>query len=355
MAITLGRFKEISVIIVRALEDIEKFQRHFFPPDIFRYQNTFEENSERLKNIVKELSDERPPGELKKHYDAILESVSLLIKAFDLLIQASNGDFQRTLLLAMKAFRKHCQAQELIFKNRTVSPVLNRYFLEYHVYEQLNEIDPKQAGENTGLFHIGNEKEPYGRGSFSFYIPESYEDKKAWPVVMALHGGFGHGRDFIWSWIREARSRRFFVIAPSSKDTTWSLFNPETDLKTLTSALDTVASNWNVDPEFILLTGVSDGGTFALAASMQENSPFSAYAPVSCAFPPLNFINTKGRRVYWVHGALDWMFPIQQTQKSCQILKEAGADITLKIVKDLAHTYPREENDSILRWFKIGI
>jgi len=47
--------------------------------------------------------------------DAILESVSFLIKAFDLPIKAGNDDFQKSPLLAMKAFRKHCQAQELFF------------------------------------------------------------------------------------------------------------------------------------------------------------------------------------------------------------------------------------------------
>jgi phospholipase/carboxylesterase len=356
MAMTFGRLKEISGIIVHAMEDIEKFQRYFFPPDIYRYQSTFRQNRERLEGIVKELSEAGLPGQLKKHGDAILTTVSFLIKAFDLLAQAgSNGDFQRAMLLALKAFRKYCQAQELVFLNRTVSPDLNRYFLEFHAYERLDEIDPKSPGKDTGLFHIGNENVPYGRGSFSVYIPESYQNDNARPVVMALHGGFGHGRDFIWSWIREARSRRFFVIAPSSKGQTWSLFNPEIDLVTLASSMDYVASHWKVDPGNVLLTGISDGGTFTLAVSMQEKSPFSAYAPISCVLPPFNFMKVKGRRYYWVHGALDWMFPLQQVKKSCHLLREAGADITLKIVRDLAHAYPREENDSILRWFGSGI
>jgi hypothetical protein len=30
----------------------------------------------------------------------------------------------------------------------------------------------------------------------------------------------------------------------------------------------------------------------------------------------------------------------------------SGADITLRVIDDLSHTYPREENDRILKWFE---
>jgi phospholipase/carboxylesterase len=32
-------------------------------------------------------------------------------------------------------------------------------------------------------------------------------------------------------------------------------------------------------------------------------------------------------------------------------LQAAGADVTYREIEDLSHTYPREENDGILRWF----
>ena len=40
-----------------------------------------------------------------------------------------------------------------------------------------------------------------------FYPPAAF--MRPWTVVtyMFLHGGFGHGRDFLWTWLREARSR----------------------------------------------------------------------------------------------------------------------------------------------------
>jgi phospholipase/carboxylesterase len=35
-------------------------------------------------------------------------------------------------------------------------------------------------------------------------------------LVVALHGGSGHGRGFLWSWLRDARSFGAILIAPTS-------------------------------------------------------------------------------------------------------------------------------------------
>jgi phospholipase/carboxylesterase len=70
------------------------------------------------------------------------------------------------------------------------------------------------------------------RGGFSVYVPEYYEGESL-PLVMALHGGSGHGRQFLWSWLRAVRSNPCVLIAPTSSDRTWSLMNPETDSQRL--------------------------------------------------------------------------------------------------------------------------
>jgi phospholipase/carboxylesterase len=101
----------------------------------------------------------------------------------------------------------------------------------------------------------------------------------------------------------------------------------------------------------MLLTGISDGGTFALANSLQERSPFTAFALIACALPPYDLGRAQGKRIYWIHGALDWMFPVQVAQRAATMLEQAGADITLRIVHDLSHSYPRDENGNILTWF----
>jgi len=58
----------------------------------------------------------------------------------------------------------------------------------------------------------------------------------------------------------------------------------------------------------------------------------------------------RGRPVYLVHGALDWMFPLYTAQLARQALLAAGARLVYREIEDLSHTYPRDENPRILDW-----
>ena len=172
---------------------------------------------------------------------------------------------------------------------------------------------------------------------------------------MALHGGFGHGADFIWTWLREARSRGWILLAPTSRGTTWSLMGPDVDAASLDSMLAYVRERWRVDAGRMLLTGLSDGATYTLLHGLREGSPFTALAPVSGVLHPHNFANgnvarAAGRRIRLVHGALDWMFPVDLARQAAKTLRDAGAAIEYDEAEDLSHAYPRERNGAILEW-----
>jgi dienelactone hydrolase len=49
------------------------------------------------------------------------------------------------------------------------------------------------------------------------------------------------------------------------------------------------------------------------------------------------------------------MFPWQYAKAGAQRLAQAGADVTLRIVPDLYHAYPGEQNDGLLNWFDPGL
>jgi phospholipase/carboxylesterase len=89
---------------------------------------------------------------------------------------------------------------------------------------------------------------------------------------------------------------------------------------------------------------------------MGEESPFTALAPVSGVLHPMNFANgnlerARGRRIYLVHGARDWMFPVDLARDAVETLRASGADVAYREIEDLSHTYPREENARIIEWF----
>ena len=135
--------------------------------------------------------------------------------------------------------------------------------------------------ENVGVMHANNG--PQERGGFSMYVPEYYEGEKV-PLIVALHGGSGHGRSFLWTWLRTARSRNAVLISPTSQDGTWSLMGPDVDSGRLYAMVEYAKEHWNIDAERVLLTGMSDGGTFSYVSGLQSDAPFTHLAPSSASF-----------------------------------------------------------------------
>src|SRR6202020_2111448 len=106
---------------------------------------------------------------------------------------------------------------------------------------------------------------------------------------------------------------------------TWALMGEDADTANLSRILDSVRDRWNIDPKRLLLTGMSDGGTFSYVSGLEGSSPFTHLAPVSATFHPLmaeiaDAERLRGLPVHIVHGALDWMFPVQVARQTQQLL-----------------------------------
>ena len=247
------------------------------------------------------------------------------------------------------------RAQEALYALSARLPPVNQFFVDPALRgdADLAARLAAPANENTGVFH--NQNEPGSRGGFSLYVPEYYTPDRAWPLVMALHGGSGNGRGFLWSWLRDARSRGAILVAPTATGNTWALMGDDTDTPNLMRILESVRLRWNIDAERMLLTGMSDGGTFCYVTGFDGASPFTHLAPVAATFHPLmaemaDADRLRGLPVHIVHGRLDWMFPVQVARQTSQALSAAGAKVTYRELDDLSHTYPREMNAEILPW-----
>jgi len=145
------------------------------------------------------------------------------------------------------------------------------------------------------------------------------------------------------------------LIAPTSRDRTWSLNAPALDGQVLVGMVDWLDEKWGIDRERVLLTGLSDGGTMTLLVGLGEDAPFTHLAPVAGVLHPHNFATgnldrARGKKIQLIHGALDWMFPVNLAREAARVLDESGAEITYREIEDLSHTYPREENARLLDW-----
>jgi len=340
----------LSADLTAALEAFEESQRLFFPGIVPILRERFGPLAERLERSTAFFRSVPCPPEFNPAREDLLEASTLCL---DSLRSSVAVEYLEAFLANYrKAVRRVNRAMEILYLLHESIPVFNRFFLERPLREREGDfIRSVTSPGRTGLQHVGAGQHPYARGSYSIFIPESYTGSDPWPLVMALHGGFSHGRDFIWTWLREARSRRFLLVAPTSHGITWSITGPDIDDEFLREVLRDISDRWTVDKKKILLTGFSDGATYLLKRALDEKSPFSAFALAAGILPPFSLRHVRDRRILWVHGARDWMFPLWYAKTGYKMLREAGADITQEIVPDLYHAYPREKNDSILNWF----
>ena len=144
-------------------------------------------------------------------------------------MQNGHGDF----VSLFRALRYVPRAQEALYALSARLPPVNQFFVDPALRgdADLAARLAAPANENTGIFH--NQNEPGSRGGFSLYVPEYYTPDRAWPLVMALHGGSGNGRGFLWSWLRDARSRGAILVAPTATGNTWALMGDDTDTPNL--------------------------------------------------------------------------------------------------------------------------
>jgi phospholipase/carboxylesterase len=340
--------------LLQSLEALGFIGRHLNPPDFAAVMDAAGVPDQALQAVRPRLVNW--PGDFADIQAGLAAASDAALAAFERLraVQHGNGD----LTAVFRALHHAPRAQEALYPLAARLPPVSGFFVDPALRDDAGLLArlAAPAKTDTGIFHDANE--PGSRGGFSLYVPEYYTPDRAWPLVMALHGGTGNGRAFLWSWLRDARGRGAILVAPTATGGTWALMGDDADTPNLARILKFVQQRWNVDPDRLLLTGMSDGGTFCYVTGLESASPFTHLAPVAAAFHPLmagvaDADRLRGLPIYLAHGLLDWMFPVEMARQARQALSVAGAAVTYRELDDLSHTYPREINAEILGWLQL--
>lgn len=341
--------------LLQALERLGFIARYLNPPDFESVLAAVGQPDAELRREAARLRTW--PDEMDPVRTPLLAASNAALAAYDELRAAP--DDPEMLSAAFRALRRLTTANEALYPLAATLPPVSRFFLHPDRRgdaELARRLARAEAGPDKGVLHYDNA--PEARGGFSIYVPEYYDPETAWPLIVALHGGSGSGRSFLWSWLRDARSRGAILVSPTAIGRTWALSGPDLDTPNLGRLLNYVRGRWNIDETRALLTGMSDGGTFTYVSGLEPTSPFTHLGPVSAAFHPMlarfaEPTRMAGLPIHIVHGALDWMFPIDMAREAADELARAGAAVTYVEIDDLSHTYPREANAAILDWLGV--
>ena len=303
-----------------------------------------------LPAAVAALDANPPSGELGPFAARVRAGADEALRACELFATFPEAPPAERIARILGSMHHLAQAQEHFYTVRLVLPPFAGYWLLPG--SEVGDSAPARNEEGKPTSSVIHVSRGGHHGGFSLYVPEQYTPERAWPVIVALHGGSGNGRDFLWTWLREAKSRGYVLIAPSAVNETWS----DVEERGLLEILRWTADRFHLDLERILLTGLSDGATFALVYGLAHPDVFRALAPLCGVLHPANaplgnLARAKDVPIYLVHGALDFLFPVHLARFARDTLVQHGAALTYRELPELSHTYPRSENPRILDWF----
>lgn len=169
-------------------------------------------------------------------------------------------------------------------------------------------------------------------------LPEGYEEKEKWPLVLFLHGAGERGDDLEKvkihgppKLIANGKKFPFITVSPQCPANRWW------DAGQLNRLVTHIEENHKVDPERIYVTGLSMGGfgTFALAAYAPER--WAAIAPVCGGGDTIAARRTNHIATWVFHGARDTVVPEARSKEMVEALRKRGCDVKYTVYPEAGH------------------
>ncbi len=129
--------------------------------------------------------------------------------------------------------------------------------------------------------------------TYHIHFPKNFKNKRALPMVLALHGGGGKGAMFekgTGNTLTAAADKLGIVLVfPEGKNKHWNDGRSEIfknkraydDVGFLSKVIDTMIMDYGIDAKRVYATGISNGGLMAIRLSIDLSEKIAAIAPVA--------------------------------------------------------------------------
>ncbi len=304
-----------------------------------------------LTTAIKEIA---PPADRQGVHATVTEALSCCEEAYTDLLKGSGRNFAEWFLRSRQSL---CQALYLLYDMRAQLPALQPYWLTATALASSATLEARTTNPQAPVGFLQNPRTEK-RGAYSLYVPEHYTPERTWPLIVCLHGGYGQGNEYIWTWLRSAKSNGYLLLSPKSAGPTWSVLNPPLDIASIETMMNEVSATYRVDDKRTYLTGLSDGGTFSYLLGLARAERFAGIAPIAGDFHPMVdplLRQGKGKTtpLLVVHGGKDPIFPIASIRQAWALFQRLGYNVTTRELPEWGHAYPYTINEQIvLPWFE---
>jgi predicted peptidase len=210
---------------------------------------------------------------------------------------------------------------------------------------------------------------------YRLFTPKGYDPSRPYALILYLHGAGDRGDDNeqqfskLTMWMARTKNQRetpAFILAPQCPsrmqwvNTPWAKGSYSIEqtplsepMKAALEILAAVQAEYNIDPDRILVTGVSMGGFGAWDLVTRFPQKFAAVMPVCGAGDPSK-ASTIAHVPAWIfHGEKDHTVPTKGARELVKALKDAGASPIYVEYKGQEHGIWDDayKDEKALAWF----
>jgi len=195
---------------------------------------------------------------------------------------------------------------------------------------------------------------------YRLFIPEEYDARRAYPLIVYLHGGGGRGADGIAHLTSDVAAlisepvqaiARSFVLAPQcpAGDEWVNRHRPpfpnyaqhrvlESDAAKMTfEVLKVIFAGYNVDPDRVYLTGPSMGGSGTWDFVTRHPHVFAAAVPVTGVNDSSRAPVIADLPIWVFHGSRDETSSVANSRAMVEALRRLGSPVRFTEIEGVGH------------------
>ena len=174
--------------------------------------------------------------------------------------------------------------------------------------------------------------------NYLLYLPQDYDQKESWPLLLFLHGAGERGDDLDLvkkhgppKLIEAGKEFPFIVVSPQCPgNRRWEAFE-------LAALLDEITEKYKVDQDRIYVTGLSMGGFGTWSLFAHQPKRFAALVPICGGGEPIIAKLFRPIPVWVFHGAKDTAVPLERSEKMVEAMKQAGGNVRFTVYPEAGH------------------